>query len=214
MNANAVGASGNSRAELMGSFPGLGASIAGTQVKGNLVNARRRYVLEKYGEAAVRSVALSLSPAARASFESTQLAFAWVPYAPMVEIDCAIIAGPMQGVASRMKAFGSEICTYDLPVLYYAVLKIGTPRFVITHLASIYARYFRHGRGTIETTVGDMQAGFTLVDAVHPLYMCTFGMAGWVRRCVELSGGQNVASLHTECVHRGDGRCAWHLTWR
>jgi hypothetical protein len=97
------------------SDPALGLSDRGEwrayRVKGNLLAARPRYVREKWGDAGYADVASRLRPPARAILEGTILPFAWYDFPDMAEIDQAIVAGPMGGDVSKMKAFGATIAT-------------------------------------------------------------------------------------------------------
>jgi hypothetical protein len=183
-----------------------------TQVKGNLLAARPRYVRDQWGDAGMRDVAARLSPEHRAIFESVILPFSWQPFPVMAAIDRAIIDGPMGGDLTLMKRFGATIARYDLPTLYKVLFKIGTPAFLVKRVGVVYQTYIRGG-SIASDDVTAKSAKVTLTAGNMPFYFCDQGIPGWFTAAIELSGGTNVAVRQTACIHHGAARCVWEATW-
>ena len=182
------------------------------ETKGNLIGSRRRYLELEFDSKVFQAVADELGPAARGYLLDPPLDFAWAPYEPLIELDYFITRVAMSGTVSRMKHFGAEVAKYDLPLKYRVLFKVGSPAFVFKRLNMAYSAYLRPGRLEIET---EPRSGTVVLHgAAFPLYMCSFGMAGWMRAALELSGGKNVAVKHSHCVHRGDPRCTYHASWQ
>src|SRR5512139_3527684 len=78
-------------------------------VKGILVTARRRYVVEKWGHAAAVEIDRALDGEAAELFHGSVIPSAWYPFPALAEIDRAIVNGPMRGEVRLMKEFGSTI---------------------------------------------------------------------------------------------------------
>jgi len=57
------------------------------------------------------------------------------------------------------------------------------------------------------------EATVTISGVCFPHYFCTYGISGWLHAAIGLSGGENVSSEQTECVHDGDPHCRFELRW-
>lgn len=183
------------------------------RVKGSLMAARPRYVRETWGEEMLRRVAEATAPEARRHLEGEPMPVSWYPLVEMVEIDQRIVEIAMRGDMRLMQPFGATIAAYDLPSLYRALYRIGTPGFVLKSIGVAYRQYLRPGWA--KTTLdGRGRATVTIGDAVYPLYLCQYGIAGWIESAITLSGGEGVQIEHVACVHRGDATCQWQGRWR
>ncbi len=181
--------------------------------KANWQAARYRYVLEKHGRAGVEDVSARLAdPALRRAFVDPPPTMAWTNVGTVVAIDRAILDGPMSGDVARMRHFGAEIAKYDVPGLYRAFFRLGTPAFVMGKIPLVFNQYFR--RGTIRVTPGPARAELTLEDIVLPYYLCEHGIAGWLDAMLELVRARQPLVRQARCVHRGDPACAWEASWR
>jgi len=182
------------------------------EVKGNLVAARPRYLREHFGESALEDVAQRLSEPLRKLLLAPTLPFAWYPLRDMAEIDRAIVQGPMHGDVSRMKEFGATIARYDLSTIYKVLFKLGSPAFIVRRINVAYRTYIRGGSMQGETP-SNSSAVVTFVDGAFPLYLCRYGVAGWLTAAIELSGGRRVLVHEKTCRHAGDERCRWEASW-
>ena len=190
--------------------PSLWARIQRVEVKGTLVAAPARYVKEQFGPEGFQLVEAALSPGARSIFTSPPLAFEWTRYEPMLEIDYFITKLVMNNRMEQMQHFGGEIAGYDLPLAYRVLFKVGSPGFVVGRLGSAYRAYLRPG--TVVVVGGDRSATIRLEGSCLPLYMCKYGIAGWIQSALKLSGGKGIHVEHTGCLHLG-GECVWEATW-
>jgi hypothetical protein len=182
------------------------------EVKGTLLSARPRYVLERWGNAGLDDVRKRVEGTARQAIEQSILPFSWYPLKVMAEIDRAIVEGPMAGHVPLMKEFGATIARYDLPTIYRVLFKVGTPAFIIRRMNVAYRTYIRHGTMHGETP-SPKSATVTFVDGVFPKYLCTHGVVGWLTAALELSGAQRVDVREVECVHEGAATCKWRAEW-
>ncbi len=180
--------------------------------KANWQAARHRYVLETYGEAGIDDVAGRLEPEVRRAFLSPPLTMAWSNVATVVRIDRAIFEGPMNRELRRMHRFGAEIAKYDVPSIYRAFFRLGTPSFILGKIPLVWSQYFR--RGTIKTIIGKGEAELTLEDLCMPLYLCAQGIPGWFDATLELVGARGRTVEQSKCMHAGDPQCTWRATWR
>ena len=184
------------------------------QIKGNLLGRRAWYVRDRWGDAAVARVAAAVpEPARKFLVDAAPLTFAWYPFGVMMDIDRAIVDGPMAGEIGRMVEFGSAIAKHDLPMLYKVLFKVGSPSFIVKRLNIVAKQYIRDS--TISSSiVGDGHATVTQGGRRFPMYFCTYGVSGWFHAALELSGGKQPTVEHVGCLHRGDRACTWELRWK
>lgn len=183
-------------------------------VKGNLLAWRSRYVLKHFGAGALQKLASQLPEESRAHLLSPPMAFSWQPMQVMMEIDRAIVYGPMAGDVSRMKQFGAEIGTADLSTIYKLLLRmaVSMDKFV-DKAASAFDAYFQPGKGEGKLFApGHARVAFNGI--VLPYYLCTFGLPGWLEAVGNLTGTRNLRIQHDICCHLGHEHCAWDLYWR
>jgi hypothetical protein len=191
----------------------LGVRFARHQVKGNLLAARPRYVRERWGEDGIRRVAALLAAEVRPVLDAEILPFIWYPLDQLAAVDRAIIEGPMNGDATQMKEFGATIARYDLSTIYKVLFKVGSPAFVIRRVNVAYSTYIRGGIMRGETP-SPSQATVTFVNGTFPMYLCRYGVAGWLTAAIELSGGRAVQVSEVDCVHDGAMQCRLQARWQ
>lgn len=180
-------------------------------VKGNLMTSRIWYVRDRYGDKELERMAGAV-PAARRLVDKPPLPFVWSSFGDMMDVDRAILEGPMGGDFEKMREFGGAIAKHDLPTLYKVLFKVGTPRFLLKRVGIVAATYIRDspmkGEDLSDGGVRVVQKGTTL-----PYYFCGFGVCGWFDAAIGLSGGKNIRVIHSKCRHRGDEDCAWDAHW-
>ena len=183
------------------------------QIKGNLLGRRAWYVRDRFGDDALRKLTGVVPEGARKFLVDAPLTFAWYPFGVMMDIDRAIVDGPMRGEIGRMTEFGSAIAKHDLPLLYKVLFKVGSPSFIIKRLNIVAKQYIRES--SISAVVEkDGEALVTQGGRRFPMYFCTYGVSGWFQAALELSGAKSPTVHHASCLHRGDAACTWRLRWR
>jgi len=183
------------------------------QIKGNLLGRRAWYVRDRWGDAALAALAAAVPAEARKFLVEPPLTFAWYPFGVMMDIDRAIVEGPMGGEVTHMFEFGSAIAKHDLPMLYKVLFKVGSPTFIVKRLNIVAKQYIRDSPIAV-AVVEDGDAVVTQTGRRFPLYFCSYGVSGWFQAALELSGAAAPAVEHVSCVHRGDEACRWRLRWR
>lgn len=125
-----------------------------------------------------------------------------------MDIDRAILEGPMHGDLTKMREFGGAIAKHDLPTLYKVLFKIGTPRFLMRRVGIVAATYVRDSpmRGS---DMDDGRVRVVQTGTPFPYYFCAYGVCGWFEAALQLSGGKNINVVHDSCRHRGDPQCSW-----
>lgn len=183
------------------------------EVRGRALHARRTFLIKHHGEKAYEDLLASLPEDLRAMLEEPPLAFSWLSMAKLNELDRHIIDEVWGGRISPMRTLHSEMANMDMNMAYKVLFKLGTPSFILSKVDIAYRNYFRPG-GVDILELQDGKGIGRLRGPAQALYMCSEGIPGWVRASVELSGGKNVAVLHTCCCHRGDPDCLWQISWK
>ncbi len=168
---------------------------------------------DRWGDAALATLTAAVPEAARKFLVDAPLAFAWYPFGVMMDIDRAIIEGPMHGEIGRMTEFGAAIAKHDLPLIYKVLFKVGSPSFIVKRLNIVARQYIRESSVSVVVN-GDREALVTQDGRRFPMYFCTYGVSGWFHAALELSGARQPTVEHTACLHRGDAACSWRMRWR
>ena len=174
-------------------------------LKGSVIRSRRRY-LDLHAPRAIDAIRAELGAAAREYLDGDVLVSARLPYAPLFELDAAIVRHAMGGRVEPMLAFAHESATHDLDGgMYRSLLRmIGGPLSVRVY-ATAYQGYWHPGR--ISTASENRGSVVTLEDVVMPRYMCRYGFTGYIERLLEIA---NVPSrVAHECCHEGSRACRW-----
>jgi hypothetical protein len=182
------------------------------RTKGNLVAWRRRWLEKRHGPHAVYALAQALPPAAREYLLDPPSHFAWVPLEPLVELDHAIVRGPMQGNASLMRTFGFEIGVGDLSTVYRLVMRFGAPSTLPPRMARTWTSYFQPGECSVQEATH--RSAVIASNEPLPLYLCSEGIVGWMQGALALAARERGTGVeHFACIHRGDAGCRWRLWW-
>ena len=189
------------------------AEMRDNKIKGNLLGRRAWYIRDRWGDEALAKVAAAVPESSRKYLlDAPPLTFAWYPFGVMMDIDRAIVDGPMAGNVGNMVEFGSAIAKHDLPLLYKVLFKVGSPAFIVKRLNIVCKQYIRESG--LEVTASDGGAEVVLDGRRFPMYFCTYGVSGWFRAALELSGAKSPTVTHVGCLHRGDAACRWELRWQ
>jgi hypothetical protein len=183
------------------------------RAKGNLLQSRVWYVRDRFGEDTVDQLQRVLPPSAAAIMRSPPVSFAWCSVGDMMDIDRAILEGPMHGEIVQMREFGAAIATHDLPLLYRMLFKIGTPGFFLRRIGIAAGTYIGD---SVMTGVdhGPNHVRITQSGKLLPYYFCAYGALGWLEAGTKLSGGKSISVEHVACAHRGAAECAWDVRWK
>jgi hypothetical protein len=182
------------------------------QVKGNLILSRRWFLTERGGPEAVNRVTSKLGPAALQLLERTVMPFAWYPFGVLMDIDAAIVSEVMAGDITRMRGFGHDLGMRDIEGVYRVFLSVASPVFALSKVSALGSLYFRESTLAFIST-GRVRGEVELVGRSMPLYMCQYGIVGWLTAVLEVAKAKGIEVVHTSCVHTGSFRCRWHCDW-
>jgi hypothetical protein len=193
--------------------PTLLPKILANEVKAIGYEGRARYLTARLGREGMLRFADGLTPEARAALLRPALASAWVSFAPMFEIERAMIRELMGGDSSQFKALAMDLARADVPTVYQFVLRLAGPSLVLKRLSVMYSARVRPGTLVAEQ-LSERDAVGRLEGGVVPYYTCEHNVAGWITVGLELAGARDVNVRQTHCQHRGDASCRWSVRWK
>lgn len=182
-------------------------------VGGNIILARRSFVLKHGGEAAWDRVLLSLPPEDAQKLRRTLLVTQGYPLDLNLRLDQAIAKELYPREPDRaFLEMGRASADVNLSGTQKAFVRPGDPHHLLSFAESIYAYYYGEGRRTCQKT-GPTSAVLTTHDAPPATPGDCLTVVGWHQRAIELSGGTNVRVSETKCRSRGDEVCEYHCSW-
>jgi hypothetical protein len=168
---------------------------------------------ERGGPGTIKRVATKLQPEAFALLEHNVMPFTWYPFGLLMDIDRAIVTEGMGGNVTQMRQFGHDLGIRDIQGVYRVFLLIASPVFALSKVSALGSLYFRESTLAFLPT-GRSEGELELVGRAMPLYMCQYGIVGWLTAVLEVAKATNIEVAHTSCVHSGAPRCRWRCQWK
>ncbi len=183
------------------------------RVGGNIILARRKYVVDRGGEELWERVLRHLPDDDAKELRRTILVTATWPLDLNLRLDDAIAKELHPGDPERaFREMGRASADVNLTGSQRAFLKAGDPHHLLSFAESIYAYYYAEGRRTYEKT-GPTAATLVTYDAPPATPGDCLTVVAWHERAIELSGGRNARVVETKCRSRGDAVCEYRCSW-
>jgi uncharacterized protein (TIGR02265 family) len=184
------------------------------RIGGNVIFARRAYVLEQGGEALWNRVLARLPPADAEALKKVVLVTSAYPLALNTRLDQAIAATLSPDDPERVfLEMGRSSADANLRGPQKAFVHPGDPHFLLGMADMIYAYYYSVGRRTYQQT-GPTSGVLTTFDAAPATPGDCLTIVAWHQRAIELSGGLEASVIETKCRHRGDDVCEYACSWK
>jgi uncharacterized protein (TIGR02265 family) len=181
------------------------------QVKGVAVQSSLRYLRERFGEQALGGVLEALGEQERKQL-SAVLASSWYPMETFLRFmrEAKRQLGPQE--PGILRSMGRASCEYGVTGVYKIFFKVGSPEFIISRAARVFASYYDTGELRVpESRDGRAVAELAGLEGGSPEF-CE-RILGWMERTLELAGAKRLRSAHSLCVHRGDAVCRFEGDW-
>ena len=132
----------------------------------------------------------------------------------MMDIDRAIVEGPMGGDIGQMREFGSAIAKHDLPLLYKVLFKVGSPAFIVKRLNIVGKQYIRESDDRAGDAAATARRWSRSAGAASPCTSApTASAAGSTPRSSCRAPRRRRSSTRAACTS-GDAAARWRLRWR
>ena len=182
-------------------------------VGGNIILARRSFVLQRGGEAAWDRVLSHLPSEDAQKLRRTMLVTQSYPLELNLRLDAAIAKELYPKEPDRaFLEMGRTSADVNLTGTQRAFVRKGDPHHLLSFAESIYAYYYGEGRRTYQK-VGPRAAVLTTHDAPPATPGDCLTVVGWHERAIEICGGANPKVSETKCRSRGDTVCEYHCSW-
>jgi uncharacterized protein (TIGR02265 family) len=184
------------------------------KVKGTLVIARMKYV-KAQGRDASERVLRRLAQADQAVVRGMLRPSTWYPASLLVRLEMTIAAvlanGDRRALFLDLGQFSADTNLGENGV-QRPYVKAGDPHFLLRNVPRLYASQHSGGTRTYEQQ-GIRGAVIRTLDGEAPDAEDCLTTVGWLRRAVELSGGQGVVVEETRCRARGAACCEYAVSW-
>ena len=182
-------------------------------VGGNIILARRAFVVDRGGQALWDRILAKLPEAYSAQLQRTLLVTSRYPLEIGLRLDEAIAAELYPGEPERaFLELGRASADLNLGGPHKAFVRKGDPHHLLSFTETIYSYYYGEGRRTYAKT-GPTSAVLTTYDAPPSTPADCLTVVGWHGRALELSGAREVKVVEVLCRSRGDAQCEYHLSW-
>lgn len=182
-------------------------------VGGNVILARRKFVLERGGEALWERVLRHLPPEDAKQLRRTLLVTATWPLELNLRLDQAIAKEihPLEPERA-FREMGRASADVNLGGSQRGFVTPGDPHALLSFAETIYAYYYGEGRRTYEKT-SPRSATLTTYNAPPSTPGDCLTVVGWHERAIELCGGNRARVEETQCRSRGDPVCQYQCSW-
>jgi len=184
------------------------------KVKGTTLYGRLKYVRTYHGEQALAQVLGELrDPEIAKSLRMGAIRSEWYPFAAFVALTEAIDRVCGQGDGALIRPMAGQIAQDDLSTIYKVFFRVATPAFILAKAGAVWRQYYDAGNllvlGEQPGNVNLEIKGFPTPHRVH----CE-SVAGWIDRCIKLTGASTVTVTHPECRAARDLRCLISAHWQ
>ena len=125
-------------------------------VRGVVLKTYREILLERFGEPGFALVLRGLHDETREILQGMIIATEWYPNRLVVDLYETIVRVHLDGKPERIRELGKMSAQRDLRGVFKIFVVIVSPQYLVSKTASMWNRYFDHGR--VEIT--DQRRGF------------------------------------------------------
>lgn len=181
-------------------------------VKGSALRSTMTFLRERYPEDFCQKVVSTIPPAHRAILEKPIQQSGWYDATILYTLMHIIAKASNENEEDLFFRMGKQSCDDGLNTIYKIFFKVGSPTFILKHVAQVWGNYYSEGRMVLLSGTSTT-AHMRLEGVQFPDESLCHRIRGWMVRASELSGGKNVRVFHETCVHRGGTSCEWKGAW-
>lgn len=182
------------------------------KAKGVALLSRMIVIKENYGEDGLKAVLGRMKPQHREALGNV-ITSSWYDEEIFKDFNISIkkaLSAKDPDVTEHVGAFTAEA---SLKGIYSSQLKTGDVRQTLLRSSSLWKMFHDTGELTVEFDSDRNHAIFRVTGYALPHEENCTNLAGWGRRMIELSGGNNVRISKDKCVCKGDDFCEMTVDW-
>ncbi|MCI0636274.1 MAG: hypothetical protein L0206_20525 [Actinobacteria bacterium] len=160
-------------------------------MRGIVLKTYREVLRERFGEGGLGDVAGALEPETRDLFGSMIIATEWYPNRHIVNLYETIVRVHYGGQPEGIRELGRISAKRDLRGVFKIFVVVVSPQYLVSKTASVWSRYFDHGR----VQIMDQRRGFCRGKFFDVLSYSTAFWHEILGSCIgaiEAAGGKNV----------------------
>jgi hypothetical protein len=186
--------------------------LSGGRVKGSMMSAHIRWVLDKRSPAEIEKFWRSLSLDIDTSALSMILPINWYQMSELMAVDRTIVSLFGSGRPQVLREVGAHSAEVNLKGVYKTFTRSSVHEF-LQNAAKLHRNFQDFG------TVEYEQTGTTSVKMIHSGYECFSPLfcesaLGFYSAAVALHGVVDPTVLESSCQCRGDETCTFVIRWR
>jgi len=182
------------------------------EIKGLILQARKEFVEDDFGEGAWNRVLAALPAEDRASIQDLILTAKWYPFELGERLDRAIVAVLGAGKEKVFEDIGVKSAQRSLTKVHKSFLTPGDPQAFMGKADVIYKFYYDTGRREYEET-GPTSGVITTHDAKTFSVPDCLTVIGWYKEALRMCGARNVEAVEEECRAKGGACCRYRFKW-
>lgn len=181
-------------------------------IKGIVLLARKKFVVDNFGEHDLEKVLTSLPQADQDLLRGIVLPSGWYSNELNARLDSAIarvIGGPSR---KAFIALGRQSAAQNLGSYQSNFVKGKDPMSFLAQTPTIYKMYFQVGRREFQST-GEKSGIITTYDAQEATEGECLTVMGWHEKALEMVGAIRPQITHPVCRARGGPYCRYDVSW-
>lgn len=182
------------------------------EIKGLILQARKDFVVDNFGEEEWGRILAAVSEEDRAQLGDLVLAAKWYPFALGERLDKAIVDVLGGGDQKVFEEIGAKSAKRGLGKVHKSFLAPGDPQAFLEKADVIYKFYYDTGRREYKRT-GPTSGVLTTYDAKTFSVPDCLTVVGWYREALRMCGARNVQIVEEECRARGGACCRYRVSW-
>jgi hypothetical protein len=188
--------------------------VSRPQCKGTLFVNLKSFV-EKRGNNWQELVS-ALEERDRSVLDGMMLVGGWYPVGVWNRLLEKYLAG-VRAPSTEMAEIARYVADHDLNTLYKALLRMGSPAFVLARSDAIWRRYFDVGTFG-HSELGPREWSLWLEAPAHSdqgpdVWTCNEGVSNWLTHALRLTGAKTGVVTHVRCRFQGAPRCEYQARW-
>ncbi len=182
------------------------------KVKGNILLARRVFVVQHFGDDAWNRVLGALPAEYRGVLDGGISNVAWYPFELGQALDSAIAKNLADGSPQVFEELGAISARENLTKVHKDLLVSGDPQAFLARAPIVYRFYYDKGRREYVPT-GPTSGTLTTYDAENITALDCLTVIGWYKEALKMCGAKEVSIREESCRARGGLFCRYDVRW-
>ena len=183
------------------------------KIRGAVIQARKDFVEEHFGEASWEPVFSSLSEEDQEIIGGLIVSAGWYPFEVGERLDKAIVDILGHGDLVIFEDIGAQSAKRNLSTIHKPFLTPGNPQAFMTQADAIYKFYYNVGRREWKPT-GPNSGVMTTYDAETFSVPDCLTVIGWYKEALRMCGAKSVEIVEETCRARGGDCCRYRISWK